>query len=66
MMVMLCLVVVGVPTVGEEGLRNMPKIHEDLVPKMRHGSFVDSPANPEMFVVQNGADVYPAYIIHFS
>ena len=61
-----CLVVVGLPCVGQEGLRNMPKVHDELVPKMRYGSFVDCPSNPEMFVSQNGSDVYPAYIIHFD
>ena len=47
-------------------MRILPKIHPELVPKQRYGSMVDDLSNPEMFVVQNGADVYPAYIVHFS
>lgn len=66
MMVLLCLVSTGMPCVGEEGMRNMPKIHDGLRPKMSYGSFVDSASNPEIFVVQSGNLAYPAYIIHFS
>ena len=33
MMMMLCLVVVGLPCVGQEGLCVMPKVHEGLRPK---------------------------------
>lgn len=66
MMMIVCLVAVGIPCLGQEGLRILPKIHPELVPKQRYGSMVDDLSNPEMFVVQNGADVYPAYIVHFS
>jgi len=66
MMVMLCLVSVGLPCVGEEGMKHFPKVHDGLRPQVRYNSFVDCPSNPEIFVVNRGVDVYPAYIIHFS
>ena len=62
-MILLCLVATGIPCVGVQGLSNIPKIH----PKsFRYGCLVDCPSNPEIFVVQNGTQAYPAYIIHFS
>jgi hypothetical protein len=66
MMIFLCLVQTGIPCVGEEGLKNMPKIHDGLNPKLRYDSFVDCPSNPEIFVVAQASQIYPAYIIHFS
>ena len=67
MMVMLCLVSVGVPCVGEQGLKKTAKLHGDLRPKgFAYGSFVDCPSNPEIFVVRQGPDIYPAYVIHFT
>ena len=65
-MVMLCLVNVGLPCVGEEGMKNFPKIHPELKPPLRYGSYVDSTSNPEIFAVTRHTDVYPAYIIHYS
>ena len=66
-MMMLCLVTCGLPCVGEEGLKIFPKVHPGMLPKViRYGSFVDSAANPEIFVVDTARDVYPAYIVHYS
>ena len=65
MMVLLCLVQTGIPCVGEEGINHMPKVHADLNP-MRYNSFVDCASNPEIFVVQQASQIYPAYVIHFS
>ena len=65
-MIIMCLVSTGIPLVGEEEFKNMPKIHEDMRPRMRYHSFIDCPSNPEIFVVQKNDQVYPAYVIHFS
>ena len=56
----------GIPCVGEQGLNKTPKIHEGLEIQARYNSFVDCPSNPEMYVIQNPQQIYPAYIIHFS
>ena len=64
-MMLLCLVTVGIPCVGEEGMKLAPKIHDDLHPPSRYFSYTDSASNPEIHVVK-GDDVYPAYIIHYS
>ena len=67
MMVMLCLVTTGIPCVGEQHFKKPASFHDDIQPrKFAYGSFVDCVSNPEIFVVRNGADVYPAYVIHFS
>ena len=63
-MVMLCQVEVGVPCVGEPHMEHMPLIHPDR--GERYHSFVDSAANPEMYVVQHSSQASPAYIVHFK
>lgn len=67
MMVLLCLVQTGLPTVGEEHMKEVPKVHDELRPKISYDTFVDCPSNPEIFVAPQGKTLaYPAYIIHFS
>ena len=57
----------SLPTVGEEHMTEVPKVHEELKPKISYDTFIDCPSNPEMFVAPQGkALAYPAYIIHFS
>ena len=65
-MMLLCLVAVGIPCVGEEGLMYAPKIHDGLHPQSRYFSYADSASNPEIYVALGDGDVYPAYIIHYS
>ena len=66
-MLMLCLVQTGLPTVGEEHMTEVPKVHEKLKPKISYDTFIDCPSNPEMFATPQGKILaYPAYIIHFS
>ena len=61
---LLCLVTVGVPMIGQLDLKNLPHVHGDI--KVPYGSLVDCPSNPEMFALNKGEDAYPAYIIHFK
>ena len=63
-MVMLCQVEVGVPCVGEPHMEHMPSIH----PKRgeAYHSFVDSAANPEMYVIEHSSQASPAYVVHFK
>ena len=70
-MLILCLVVAGIPMVGD-GLntndpnklgRHFPAMHPDS--PLRYSSYVDSAANPEYFVTNNGY-AYPAYVIHYT
>ena len=63
MQCLLCLVEVGLPTVGEEHMKNYPKVHPEL--RLTYTSYVDHPANPEIYVV-SGENAYPAYILHFD
>ena len=63
-MVMLCQVEVGVPCVGEPHMEHMPLIHPDR--GERYHSFVDSAANPEMYVIEHASQASPAYIVHFA
>ena len=66
-MLMLCLVQTGLPVVGEEHIKDAPKVHEGMRPKISYDTFIDCPSNPEMFVTPQGkALAYPAYVIHFS
>ena len=62
-MIMLCLVECGVPCVGEEHIKNWPRVREEF--PLNYSSFVDSASSPEIYVVP-GAQAFPAYIIHFQ
>jgi len=67
MMIIMCLVVVGVPCLGQETVATTELIHPQMRPvKLRYTSMVDDLSNPEIYVVQAGQDIYPAYVIHFS
>ena len=63
-MMMLCQVEVGVPCVGEPHMEHMPLIHPDR--GERYHSFVDSAANPEMYLIEHASQASPAYIVHFK
>ena len=63
-MLLLCQVEVGLPCVGEPHMENLPDMHPDK--GYSYHSFVDSAANPEMYVVQEGVQASPAYIVHFK
>ena len=63
-MVMLCQVEVGVPCVGEPHMEHMPEIHPER--GEHYHSFVDSAANPEMYVVEHSSQASPAYVVHFK
>jgi hypothetical protein len=66
MMIIMCLVVVGVPCLGQETVATTELIHPQMRPvKLRYTSMVDDLSNPEIYVVQAGQDIYPAYVIHF-
>ena len=62
-MMMLCQVEVGVPCVGEPHMEHMPYIHPDR--GEAYHSFVDSAANPEMYVIEHSSQASPAYVVHF-
>jgi len=62
-MVLLCLVEVGLPCVGDEHMKNLPRVHPDV--RLNYTSYVDYAANPEFYVVP-GERAYPAYIIHYE
>ena len=61
---LLCLVNVCIPMIGQKEMRNLPHIHSEI--KVPYNSLVDCPSNPEMFALNKGEDAYPAYIIHFK
>lgn len=62
-MLLLCLVEVGLPCVGEPHMVHRPQIHPDR--GERYHSFVDSASNPEMWVVDHASQASPAYVVHF-
>eukprot|EP00656_Telonema_subtile_P026955 TRINITY_DN2893_c0_g1_i5.p2 TRINITY_DN2893_c0_g1~~TRINITY_DN2893_c0_g1_i5.p2 ORF type:complete len:273 (+),score=41.56 TRINITY_DN2893_c0_g1_i5:1545-2363(+) len=62
-MLILCLVVVGVPTLGEKFLDQLTMPF--LTKKVRHRSTVDDMSSPELFCLPNNNMAYPAYVIHF-
>jgi hypothetical protein len=60
---LLCLVVTGMSVLGDESYAIMPYRQGS---QHRYNSFVDSLANPEIFVVSNSAAVLPAYVITYA
>ena len=64
-LLLLNMVEVGVPTLGEGHLdiNSMPYISESE--GMRHTATTDSVANPEMFCLPQNHFAYPAYVIWF-
>lgn len=64
--VILCLVVVGLPTLGcITYSRQYPKISVAGTERRYH-SLVDSLSNPEIFVVRKDNQVYPAFVVTYS
>ena len=56
-------VVVGKWSQGAPGLKMCPLLPGDQC--VRHDSLVDNIVNPSIFVVQNPAQAYPAYLITY-
>lgn len=60
---LLCLVVTGMSVLGDEAFAIQPYRHGT---QHRYNSFVDSLANPEIFVVNRSCAVLPAYVITYG
>jgi len=60
--VLLCLVVTGFSTLGDEAFAIKPYRHGT---NHRYNSFVDSLSNPEIFVVNTSAAILPAYVVSY-
>ena len=58
----LSLMVTGLPTLGNWGLKVLPNMYKFS----KYGCFVDSMSNPEIFVSPKGDNVCPAYKITYS
>jgi len=61
--IMLCLVLTGLSCAADERMKLRPYFQTE--PALRYHSSVDSMSNPEMWVVSEGVDIYPAYVISF-
>ena len=59
--IMLCLVVTGLSCAGDADMKLKPYFRKP----MRYHSSVDSMAHPQIFIVNEGVAVCPAYVISF-
>lgn len=63
--VLLCLVTTGMSCLGAKDLP-IHAVYRKTDESVSYDSAVDSLANPEIFVVSNGVQAYPAYLITYS
>lgn len=59
---LMCLVCTGMSVLGDEAYAIKPYRHGT---NHRYNSYVDSLSNPEIFVVNTSAAVFPAYVITY-
>jgi len=65
--IMLCLVVTGLSCAGDADMKLKPVFGTSEAGKpMRYHSSVDSMAHPQIFIVNEGVAVCPAYVISFE
>merc|ERR1711937_805103 len=60
---LMCLVMTGVPCLGDEHQRGVLPFRQR---PHRYNSAVDSLSNPEIYIVQHPSAAYPAYLITFA
>ena len=60
--VLLCLVMTGMSCLGGSNVKLYEQMRDGYV---KYDSLVDDLSNPEIFVVADGAQVFPAYVIQY-